>query len=538
MAKRAWRWACDHFAAAWHSPAVVALAVITLIGALLRFWFLLHWRPALVGFPDTAAYVVDAASGLFADPLRISGYVLFLRLVHGISPHLSVLILVQHAMGLVTGILFFDAMRRAGVRIGLGLVPAAVIMLGGTELFLEHAPLTEPVFIFCVALGLWFTVRAWMGNAWWAAGAGLSFGYAAIDHSVGLTLVPVAVACLLLAPASVLRSAEPASERRSRLGRLLARHVVAVGRVARAALATIGALAVILPFAYAHQQATGSFGFTSNGYLALYSRVAPWVDCSKFTPPAGTAFLCPTTPVAQRPGNDYWEFAGISPAVDRWGSPEWFGPKPPPSEDAELKAFSVAAIEAQPLTYLEWVGRDLIRIIEPDFTTSPYPSGAGNPGYGLDPQGVIAQLLDESNIGNIDAIIDSYYDTHGNLNESIQPLITLEQDTRLDGPLMVIVLLLALLAPFLASGGARRVAITLGLFTLVLLLVPILTVSYDYRYTVPAFGELTATAAIGGYELWRRLSPPALRAWRGRGRLGGSALRARGLIKRRFSRST
>jgi hypothetical protein len=41
--------------------------------------------------------------------------------------------------------------------------------------------------------------------------------------------------------------------------------------------------------------------------------------------------------------------------------------------------------------------------------------------------------------------------------------------------------------------------------TVVLLLFPILTTGYDYRYVIPALGPLFATAALGGWGIWARL---------------------------------
>lgn len=492
------------------SPTLIALALIVLAGSALRLWLMLRWRPAFVGFPDTAVYIVDAKQGLFADPLRISGYALFLRLLHAISPQLSLVTLVQHGMGIASGLLLFDAMRRAKLPIGLGLVPAAVTMLGGSELFLEHAPLTESVFIFLVALALWFIVLAWMGRAWWSLAAGLCLGCAAIDRSVGQVLLPVALACLLFTPRTPSSAARPgALGRRGAAGRVVAtlrRHRLATTRALRVALALLAALATIVPFAAAHHSQTGSWGFTSNGYLDLYARVAPWANCTKFTPPKGTAVLCPTTPVSQRPGNNDWEFTGISPAVTLWGAPEWFGPKPPKDENGKLKSFAVAAIEGQPLTYLEWVGRDLVRIVDPSFTTSPYPA-IGNNGYGFTPEQQLDYYTDLSNIGNIDNIVASYYHTVGGKYGNVKPLVEWERATRLEGPVMAAALLLALLAPLLATGLSRRIAITCGLFTLVLLAAPVFAAHYEYRFVVPAFGVLTAASAIGGYELWRRIQP-------------------------------
>jgi len=51
-------------------PVMVTLGVIVLAGLGLRVYFVGSWRPALVGFPDSAIYVEDATTGVFNDPLR------------------------------------------------------------------------------------------------------------------------------------------------------------------------------------------------------------------------------------------------------------------------------------------------------------------------------------------------------------------------------------------------------------------------------------------------------------------------------------
>jgi hypothetical protein len=483
--------------ASWRErPAIWALVAITFAGALLRLFFLYRYRPALLGFPDSVVYVIDAHQGLFADPLRVSGYALFLRLLHGITPHLILVTIVQHGLGLLSGLLLFDAVRRAGAPIGLGLVPAAVVMLGGSELMLEHALLTDSLFIFFVDFALWFVVRTWKGSKWWALGAGLSMGCATIDRTVGLELLPFMLLCLLYAP---VRQTAPVSSGRLRRFRKL------LSRLAIVLVGALGAFAVIFPFLYAHEQDEGTWQFASASYFDFYGRVAPWADCSKFKPPAGTAKLCIHVPMSQRLGTEAWEFLGSSPAVAAYGSPEWFGPPPQKDENSQLRSFAIAAIEGQPLTYLEYVGRDLLRAVDPTFPTSPYKS-IGNADYGETPEGLLDYYFDTSNLDNVENVINSYYHSPGVLAGNVEILKTWDRDTRIEGPLMVLILLLALLAPILARGDVRRLAVLMDVVAIVLIVAPILVLDYDWRFMIPVFGPLTAAAAIGGFEVYRRIA--------------------------------
>jgi hypothetical protein len=319
--------------------------------------------------------------------------------------------------------------------------------------------------------------------------------------------------CLLLAPASTIVAVREQDGRRwlrvgalRRLDDLRARYPRAHWRLTALIVGVVGALLVIFPFVDAHKRDVGSWGFASASYFDLYGRVAPWADCSKFTPPPGTAKLCINTPVAQRQGTEAWVSLGTSPAIAAYGSPEWFGPPPQKNENAQLRSFAIAAIEDQPLTYLEYVGRDLVRVVDPTFPTSPYKA-IGNAAYGLTPEGLLNYYFDTSNFANVDTVITSYYHSPGLLAGNVDILKTWDRDTRIEGPVMVLVLILALLAPVLARGLPRRFAILCGLVSLVLIVGPILVVDYDWRFMIPVFGPLTAGAAIGGFEVWRRMAP-------------------------------
>jgi hypothetical protein len=459
---------------------MIALAVVFLAGLGLRLYFMEQWRPALIGFPDSSIYIQDALTGIFNDPLRVGGYSEFLRLMHGIRPHLSFAIFVQHLLGLASGLLLFGAVRRAGLSGWVALFPAAVVMLGGSELFVEHAPLSEAVFIFLVDVALYAVVRAW--QRWvWALLAGLALGAATDVRSIGLVLTAVLTLSALLTVPGAWR-----------------RRTLVAGALLIAAALPIGT------FLRAHEESLGYGGFTGAGYFDLYARVAPFADCSKFTPPTGTAELCIHTPRSQRPGHDLWEFSGSSPAVQAFGAPDETVPKP--GENAKLRAFAEAAILGQPLEYLEYVGRDLIRIVDPSFPSSPYgDKGPTGTGYGNTPQSLIDYYFDTSNLYSLHLILGAYYPGDGEVHKSVSFLLDYERDTRIEGPFMALLLLLALAAPLLTSGQQRRAALFFLLATAVLLAGPVFLSEYDYRFTIPAFGPLAATAAIGASAAARRI---------------------------------
>lgn len=461
-----------HLRAAARQPHTIALALVFLAGLALRLDMRAQWRPALLGFPDSSIYIEDAITGIFNDPLRVGGYSEFLRLMHGIHPSLSSAILVQHLLGLASGLLLFAAVRRAGLSGWVALAPAAAVMLSGSEIFVEHAPLSEAVFVFLVDLGLYAIVLAW--RRWgWAILAGLALGAATDVRSVGLVLIVAMIFAVLLTAPGAWR-----------------RRVLLAGAIALAAAVPIGG------FLRAHEASQGYGGFTGAGYFDLYARVAPFADCSRFTPPAGTAQLCIHTPRSQRPGHDFWEFSGSSPAVQAFGEADVTAPKR--GENAKLRAFAEAAILGQPLEYLEYVGRDLVRIVDPSFPSSPYGNrGPTGTGYGNSPQTLASYYFNTSNLYELHLELASYYPIDGEVHRSMSFLLGYERDTRIEGPLMAVLLLLALAAPLLTRNRERRVALFFLTATAVLALAPIFLSEYDYRFTIPAFGPLAATAAIG-----------------------------------------
>jgi hypothetical protein len=280
-------------------PENLALAVIVLAGVALRLYFSIRLRPSLIGFPDSGVYILAAHGQPFENSLREAGYSLFLRFMHSLWPHLVLVIWVQHLLGLFSGLLLYGTVRRAGLPRALGLIPAAIVILSGDEIFIEHAPLTESLFVFLVVLGLYALVRAWRGNWWWAAPAGLSLGAAVDIRSLGLVLAAMLVVVAALIYVGTWR-----------------------GRLLRVALTVLGVAVPIAAYLIAHQAATGQAVLTTAGNFNLYGRVAPFADCSRFTPPAGTRDLCITVPVNRRPGPSAWLFSGASPAVRAYGEPD------------------------------------------------------------------------------------------------------------------------------------------------------------------------------------------------------------------------
>lgn len=461
------RWRCLNRREQIAAAALVAL----LAGAVaVRLWLIVAYGPAFVGFGDSHEYLTAARSGVFVDAQKPAGYPLFLAALHGLAPSLVFAIVVQHALGIATGLLLFGAARRAGAPAWLGLLPAAVVFFGGTGVLLEHSLLADPLFAFLQALVVYAACRAMSARELrWALLAGAAAGASFWVKTVGVSAVPAIVLVLALAA--------PGGRRRR-------------ARVA----ATAGAAALALVFAYVGVQAlaTGYWGYERQGAWNLYGRVATFVDCAHFDPPSGTRFLCPAEPLARRQAEGYYQYARAAPAVRRFGGPS----RAPGYANSELLRFSLAAIEHEPLRYSLAILRSLGLYAFP------------NASEGYTPQSIREALLDSKGTRSVEPALAAYYPhEHGYAAGAgaVAALDFYERHTRVQGALLIATLIVAIAGVALLRGRARAYAL---LFTLTALFSVTLAAagnSYDARYAYPAYGPLGAGAALGAWAIAARL---------------------------------
>jgi hypothetical protein len=455
--------------------ALVALAVLVTAGVALRVVFMLAYRPAFLGYPDTVDYIDGARHALFGDPLRVAGYPVFLRVAHAIDSNLLSTIVVQHALGVATGLLLYATVLRVGGPRWLALIPATFVLLGGDQPFLEHSLLSESLYTFVTAAGLYAAARCLDDRAVpWAAAAGALMGLAATVRVAGLALLPLLALWLVLVRDRPLRA-----------------------RALRAAVASAAGAAILFGYLIAAHDQTGQWSLARHGAYHFYGRVAPFADCSNFTPPAGTRALCEATPKSTRPGPLFYIFDVHSPAVTLFGQPP-FG-HPTQAAMGRLRAFSGAVVQHQPGDYLEAVGRDLWRYVWPSAFRRPNSS----PGPADYARGF---LMDRDRTFVALQKVGSYWDRRGVVvnNGALHALRDYERVARVEGPVMVLLILLMVAAPFACAGRLRRGAWLLTGTTIALMVVPVAAIDYDGRFAVPVYGPLAAAAALGGLGLARR----------------------------------
>jgi hypothetical protein len=440
------------------------LIVLLVLGVALRLVFMLAYRPGLVGYPDTYIYLTDAEQNLFYDPLRAVGYPALLRALHAVNDSLSFATLVQHVLGIASALLVYAAVRRVDERRWTALIPAAVVLLGGDQIHLEHAILSESVYTFLLAAALFACTRAPAGGIGWMVAAAALVALSATVRLAGLALVPlVLIASVILC------------------GPRWRRRLIGAGAAGAAMAAILGLYLV------AAHDATGRWSFARNGAYSFYGRVATFADCSRFDEPRGTEALCEDTDPRRRNGAQWYVFSG--PVVQEFGEPQV---ETLPEHRARLLArFSRSAALAQPFDWLDTTTWELVRYVAPDAHRRPAdaPSTADYDEW----------LTDSERSRNSVMAVADYYSTGGiHIDRSLfQVMRDYKAAARVEGAPMGILVVLALVAPFVTRGSARGGAIGFGVAAAVLLVAPVALHAYDGRLGVPAYGPLAAAAAIG-----------------------------------------
>lgn len=448
--------------------AYATLGALLLVGAALRGWFVFEDRPAFLGYPDSATYLGSAHTDIFAVPVRPGGYPWFLGLAWHLSHDLTATTVLQHLLGVATAVLLYLAVRRVTGEPWLGLIPAAVVLLGGLQLFVEHSILSEGPFAFLVAAALYCAVR-WRDaqRAPWALGAGVLLGAATCVRSLGALVLALVVVWFGL-------TARTRPRRRA---------LVAPGAV------VAGAALALSPYVAVQARDTGYVGLVRGAGWALYARTGPFAQCARFRPPAGTRPLCERTPPDTRFGPDHYYWDDSSPAWKAFG--------PPPDGDGRLARFARAAIVHQPAAYLGAVGRDLARYVA--------PRAFQRAGGGFPPGDLISFLLSTPNENGAGTIVTRYYSNRAYHQHAIGALTAYGRAASVDGPAVGVLVLLALAAPLASRGRARAGGLLFAVVALALMVGPVATLYYDARYGVPAMGPLAAAAAVGAHALTLRV---------------------------------
>ena len=448
-------------------PVVILLAV----GVALRAATLPLYFPGVLLYPDEARFA-RAAEGfrhIFDDYWMPAAYPMFLAGLRLLTDQLWFAIAAQHLLGVVAGTALYLAMRRLEMPRWVALIPAAVYLLDGDVLYLEHTLLADQFALALTTLALCaaiFGLRPRIDLRWLAVAGALAAG-AWLTRSPFLLVVIVIVATAV---------------------------IVAKGAAAKAdagGVAAAGAAVVVVLFVLAFTISDGRYlGLSDMRGWNLYGRVMPFADCSRFDVPEQSRLLCDRRPPSARPGpfSYVWFAYARLPSVPQR-----------PTTDDQMWDFATSAIRAQPKDYASAVIGDLARYVhDPDPPARPYN------GFGTDLLSFGWRSPYE------EAIVREQLATVYDGTEVSAPgadLLGRYQDVaRLHGVLVVALLLLTLAGAIFGRGPGRLGVALFGSTSLLLYLAPTATIGYDFRYAVTPSILLACAGTLGAYALWLRRS--------------------------------
>ena len=486
-------------------------------GALLRLITILGYPGALWFWGDSFVYL---GASLRPQPnlSKATGYSFFLRALLPFHS-LTLVVTLQHLMGLAVAVMIYVLLRRNGVPKLWSAVATLPQLLDGYIIEDEHMIMTETLFTFLLMVAmlmlLWKPRPVW----WKMLVAGLVTGCAALVRTDGEVMYAVFPLFLLLRGMS--------------------------WKTVRGWLMAIAfAVASLVPYAaYAgwfhdYYPQYHKYDISLAEGFFLWGRVSSFANCAVIqqTPAEVAAKICPTDAIADRtpPGNFVWENPYIHSSFLHKG----FTPVSPAS-DKLLTGFAEHAIESQPLQYVKTVVKDvglsfgIPRIAYPGPGTTFYYSfhthyavapTATSKGYTTLPP------KDQSWIGSNIPSHSAYSDwlayghqAPGVVNKVFAvPILLYERVVFTWGPLLAVIFLVGLGGVISVSASARRrgrgLRAALSFRTLrsvrlhwsprgtsmlpwvtavALLVVPIMVADFDYRYLIPVIPFACMAAGLG-----------------------------------------
>ncbi|WP_344823467.1 hypothetical protein [Actinocorallia longicatena] len=398
-------------------------------------------------FNDSWSYVESAVRHQ-PHVARPNGYAFLLQAFRPFHAYWPV-ILLQHLLALAAAVIIYALLLRRGSRRWTACLAAAPLLLDAYELQLEHMVLSDTLFLFFVlaAAGvlLWPGVR----GPYACAGVGALLAAAALTRSIGLALVPIVLLWMV---------------RRT-------------GWRSFAALLT----ACVLPltaYAFWFSSVHGRFALTNSDGPFLYARSMAFADCSRFTVPAEELPLCDLRPRSERPSSQFYVWGADSPLARVPG--DRFSPR----KNELAGDFARRAIAAQPLDFLKAAASDVLKVFRWDRTV--YPDDYTYSQYRFGTATKPVQPWAEPSLR-------AY--TGGSLEPTtiVRPWATIMEWYQRYFFVRGTMLLALLLVPLVRL---RWDALLPWAFAWAFLVVPAVTVEFDYRYVVPAVPLAALAAAL------------------------------------------
>ena len=444
------------------------LAIVMAAGMAIRVLIEIAYRPALV-FPDTIYYIHYATHPFRPGDIRTT---LYSDLIAPAIPlhQLWLIPVIQHLLGLATGVLGYAMLVRFGCRKWLAALAALPLVMDPLQLILEHYILSDTLSVTLMLAVL--AALTWQGRQLSRRAAVLTglLLAASILARVQTGIIVLPVAAYLLA---VIRPR-----------RLLLR---------RAAAMAVALVIPVVGWAFWFHLAYGPFGLSNYTGRWLYGRVAQFADCTGLSLPAYERSLCPTQPASQRYQDFYmWDHH----------SPQWrYHPPPGMKTGTVAGEWALRIIAHQPVTYARVAGVDYI------YGFAPVRGLRGPERY---PENYLhlTETFPVFNWKDTGIVLWTYGHTHAEVQAESARILSWYDAAYLPGPLFGAFILIALAA---AAGigparrsGMRPACLLLGL-TAVLVTVPDEVLStFDWRYQLPQLVFAPLAGGVGVAAFIRR----------------------------------
>jgi hypothetical protein len=488
-------------------------------GALLRLITILGYPGALFFYGDSYVYL-GAALRPQPNLSKVTGYSFFLRALLPLHS-LTLVVTLQHLMGLAVAVMIYVLLRRNGVSKLWSTVATLPQLLDGYIIEDEHLIMTETLFTFLLMIVM--LIVLWKPRpAWWSLLiAGVLAGCASLVRTDGEVVLAVIPLFLLIRGWSW----------KTVRGWLMA-ITFAVG-----SLLPIASYEGWFHDYYPQSQYHGYETSLAQGFF-LWGRVSSFVNCAVIqqTPAEAAAKICPTDAITDRtpPGNFVWENPYIHSSYLHKG----FSPVTIASNKL-LTDFAIKAIEDQPVQYAKTVVKDvglsfgIPRIAYPGPGTTYYYSFHLHYVVAATPTSAGYSTLPPKNktwIGSNVRTDNAYSDwlayghqAPGVVNKVFAvPILLYERVVFTWGPLLAVIFLIGLggVISVSASAWRRRQGLRAALsfrtlrsvrlhwaprgtsmlpwITAVALLVaPIAVADFDYRYLIPVIPFACLAAGLG-----------------------------------------
>ena len=266
-----------------------AFTVALVIAVLLRLLVTVAYWPALEFFGDSGSYLANARNPFALSIWHPFGYPVVLWLLSH-SRSLAIVPLLQHVMGLASGLLVYRLVRGFGVGAAGGVLASAPLLFDAYQIDVEHIVLSDTMFTLLAVIAFALAVRLLRTpSTKLAVAVGAVLAFATLTRTVGFAVALPLLAALVLCRIGWRRFA------------------------AAAATFAVPLAMYALVFRVEH----GVFGLQGWSGRYSYGYVAPFASCHQHRLLPSERPLCPTLPTYARAGvnqfvwSDYSRLSGL-----------------------------------------------------------------------------------------------------------------------------------------------------------------------------------------------------------------------------------